>query len=119
MQDDGEVTAQEPRLDLRHLREPVEVVSRGRIAIDRDQLPVSLQIGSEQRSVAARAEGGVDDRLPRLDGEQIPNLACEDWDVISRVWLQDVRQHPQHSLRLPPVPYARRHGPRSRDARSR
>src|SRR5205085_2797760 len=100
---DSEVAAQEPRLHGRTLREPVEELPRSRVAIDRNQLAATLQLCGEDGRVAPRAEGRVDNRLARLDGEELPDLVGEDGDVISRVWLQDVRPHPQHSLRLRPV----------------
>ena len=49
--------------------------------------------------MAAGAEGGVDDGLARLHGEELAHLVGEDGDVISRVSLQDVRQHALRSLR--------------------
>ena len=49
--------------------------------------------------VPPRPEGCIDHRVARLHVEQAPNLFGEDGDVISRVWLQDARQHAPHSLR--------------------
>ena len=49
--------------------------------------------------MAAGAERGVDDRLPRLHVEQLAHLVREDGDVISCVCPLHVRQHLRRSLR--------------------
>ena len=70
-----------------------------RVAVDRDELPAPLQVGGEQARVAARAEGGIDDRLSRLHVEELAHLVREHGDVISRVCPLHVRQHLRRSLR--------------------
>ena len=52
--------------------------------------------------MAARAEGRIDDGLPRLHGKEVSHLLRENRDVISRVCPRDVRQHRPHSLRSRP-----------------
>ena len=94
---DREVAAQEARLDARRPAEALEVRSHARVAVDRDHLALAPQVEREQRGVAAGAEGAVDERVPRLEGEQRTYLVREDGDVVSRVGLQDVRQHALHS----------------------
>src|SRR5205823_10110588 len=117
-EDERELPSQQPGLDPACTApEALEVWLDLRVAIDRDQLAAAGEVGREQRGVAAGAEGGVDDGLTRLHGEQASHLVGEDGDVISRAWLQDVRQHAPHSLRPPPAPVARRRDPRSRGGR--
>ena len=116
-EDDAEVAAQEPRLHAGALLEALEVRPRRRVAVDRDQLAAALEVGGEERRVAAGAEGRVDDGLARLHGEALANLGREDGDVISRAWLQDVRQHLLHSLRPRRARDARRRDPRFRGGR--
>ncbi len=113
VEDDRGLAAQEARLDARVALEPFEVRAHGRVAVDRDEATVALQVSSEHRGVAAGAEGGVDDGLPGLDREELAHLLGEDGNVISLVWLQDVRQHLLRSLPLLSAPCARRRGPRS------
>ena len=59
-------------------------------------LPVAVEVAREQRRVAAGAEGAVDERVPGLEREQRAYLVRENRDVVSRVGLQDVRQHALH-----------------------
>ena len=101
LEHDGEVAAQEARLHRGALPELVEVDPGERVPIDRDQLALAAQVGREQRRVAARAEGRVDDGLARAQRERLPNLLGENGNVISRAGSQDVRQHPPHSLPSP------------------
>src|SRR5918994_1006733 len=68
--------------------ERLEVGPHARVPVDGDELAFALEIGRQQRRMAARAEGGVDDRLPRLHVEQPPHFFREDRDVISRAGLQ-------------------------------
>ena len=96
-----ELAAQEAALHGRLLAEPLEVGPRRRVAVDRDQLALAAQISRQQLAVAASAEGRIHHRLARLHGERFPHLLSEDGNVISRVWSQDVRQHPPHSLPSP------------------
>ena len=94
------VAAQEARLYAARRRlHAIEVRPHGRIAVDRDELPGPLQVGGQQPRVAARAEGGVDDRLARLHVEELAHLVREHGDVISRVCPLHVRQHLRRSLR--------------------
>ena len=44
--------------------ERLEVRPHARVPVDGDELAFALEIGHEQRRMAARAESGVDDRLP-------------------------------------------------------
>src|SRR5204863_8980376 len=81
LEHDREVAAQEPRLGAGALREAVEERARAGIAVDRDQLAALAEIRREQRGVAAGAEGGVDDRLPRLHREELPDLFRKNGDV--------------------------------------
>ncbi len=85
-----------PRVDGLHT---VEVRTHRRVAVDRDELPGSLEVGREQTRVAARAERRVDDRFPWLHVEELAHLLREDRDVISRVCPLHVRQHLRRSLR--------------------
>ena len=116
-QDDAEVAAQEPSVHGYALRELLEVRAGRRVAVDRDQLPLAAQVGGEDGGMPAGAEGGVDDRLAGLHGKRRPHLLGKDGDVVSFPGLQDVRQHPQHSLRPRRARAARRRGPRSRGGR--
>src|SRR5436190_12572659 len=61
LEHDGEVAAKEARLDAGAFREAVEVRACPGIAIDRNQLAASLERRREQRRVAARTKGRVDD----------------------------------------------------------
>ena len=117
VEDDGEVPAQEARLATRSLGKAVEVLARSGIAVDRDHLSAAAEIGREQGRMPARAEGCVDQSFPWLQREELAHLVGEDRDVINRACRQDVRQHPQHSLRPLPAQCARRRGPRSRAGR--
>jgi hypothetical protein len=94
------VAAQEPRLDAAGCSfHPVEVRSHRRVAVDRDELSASPEIGDEHPRMTAGAERRVDDRLPRLHVEELADLLREDRDVISRVCPLHVRQHLRRSLR--------------------
>ena len=119
----GSTTPKSPRsrraLHAGALLEALEVRAHRRVAVDRDQLAAALEVGGEQRGVAAGAEGRVDDGLPRAHGERLAHLRGENGDVISRAWLQDVRQHAPHSLRPRRARAARRRDPRSRGGRGR
>ena len=97
-QHDGEVAAEETSLNADTAGETVEVLPRDRVTVDRDQLSLAAKVLGEQRRVAARAEGRVDDGLAGLHGEEPADLVGKDGNVVSRVWLQGVRQHPPHSL---------------------
>ena len=113
--DERELAAEQARLQASvPPLEAVEVRLDGRVAVDRDVAPLPLQVGGEQRGVAAGAERGVDDGLAGSHGEQPADVVREHWDVITRFSLQDARQHLQHSLRS-----RRAHDPTLRDPRSR
>ena len=95
-EDDREVAAQEARVHAGGAAEALEVRAHGRIAVDRDHLAVAVEVAREERSVPAGAEGRVDERLPGLEREQLAHLVRENGNVVSRVGLQDVRQHALH-----------------------
>ena len=64
-EDDRGLAAQEPGLHPGSPLEAVEVRADGGVAVDRDELAAPTEVRGEQRGVAARAEGGVDDGLAR------------------------------------------------------
>ena len=112
-----EAAAQEARLDAGAPGEPVEVRAHGGVAIDRHEPPAPIEVRGQERRVAAGAERGVDDGLPGLDREEIPDLLREHGDVVSRAVRRGVRQHCRHSLPLARGAGARRRDPRSRRGR--
>ena len=119
LEDDGGLASKQARGHTGSAPEALEVRPHTRVAVDRDEAALPLEVGREQGRVAAGAEGRVDDGLPRLHREQAPHLVGKNGDVISRVWLQGVRQHAPHSLPLPAGARARRRGSRSRGGRRR
>ena len=97
---EGELAAEKTRLDRTCAGlEAVEIGASSRVAVDSDQLAVAVEVGGEQRRVAAGAERGVDDGLARAHREQLAHLLGEHRNVIRRASLQDVRQHRLRSLR--------------------
>src|SRR6185295_9429044 len=63
LEHDRKVAAQETALDAGLLAKAVEVGARVRVAVDRDQAALAAQVGSEERRMAPRAEGGVHNGL--------------------------------------------------------
>src|SRR6476619_7544597 len=81
--DDAEIAAQQTRVHAEPLLEPLEVLARRRIAVDRGQLSAAGEIRCEERGVAAGTEGRVDDRLARAHSKACAHLLGENGDVIS------------------------------------
>src|SRR5207244_9984922 len=77
LEDDGEVAPEQAHLDTGSAPEPFEVGPHGRVAVDRDEAALAVEVGGEERRVAAGAAGRVDDSLYRLPGEQANTLVGE------------------------------------------
>ena len=73
-----------------------------RVAVDRDQLAAAAARSAASSAAWPPAPNVASTTVsPGCTREELAHLVGEDGDVISRAWLQGVRQHPPHSLRLP------------------
>ena len=79
-----EVGADEPRLGGDVVRDLLEALGCGRIAIDRDQRAGGADPLGQQPRVAAASERAVDDRLARSGIGLADHFRGKDWDVLGR-----------------------------------